>query len=72
MLKHPTQELVVLAPHLVVIAKGQVDQQLAKVLLNVLIEVCCVIQLQEVLEDHLMHNGALVAELLLKFCLVEG
>ena len=72
MLKHPTEKLVVLAPHLVVVAKGQVNQQLAEVFLNVLAEVCCVVQLQEVLEDHLVHDGALVAELLLKLCLVEG
>lgn len=72
MLKHPTEELVVLVSHLVVVAKGQVDQQLTEVLLNIRMEVCRVVQLQEILEDHLVHNGALVAELLLELCLVEG
>jgi len=72
MLKHSGKELVVLAPHLGIIAKSQVDEELTKILLNVLIKICLAVQLQEVLQDHLMYNRALVVELLLELGLVEG
>jgi len=71
-LKHPGKELVVLAPHLGVVAKSQVDEELTQVLLNVLVKICFAVQLQEVLQDHLVYNGTLVVELLLELSLVEG
>ena len=49
LLEHPTQELVVLGPHLVVVAKSQVDQQLTEIPFNVCVDVCRIIKLQEVL-----------------------
>lgn len=62
----------VLAPHLGVVAKSQVDEELTQVLLNVLVKICFAVQLQEVLQDHLVYNGTLVVELLLELSLVEG
>lgn len=65
----PTEELVVLAADVGVVAEGQVDEELAE-LLRLLLQFVIGEQ-HQVLEDHRVDNGAKVNELLLQFLFVQ-
>lgn len=58
----------VLCPHLVVSAECQVYQKLAEVS-HVGMEIS-VLEVEEILQDHLVNDWALVTELLVQLCLM--